>query len=407
MWKRITKNFWIKLFCLLSATILWIYIAAGQNTIGKYPGSLKIKAINLPSGLIANYDVNTVEIKVMAEPGVWSKLSSDTFSAYVDLSSHSEGTYEFPVNVVSSTPGVQIVEKNPEKILVSLEPVIQKEISINKKTEGSAAEGLVAGTIDLDVSKVVVRGPKSIIDNITEATAVIALNGEADKFTKKISLAALDEKGEKIGNITFDPPEVNASVLIVKASNNKSVGIKVKTEGYAKTGYFVSNISVTPSIVDITGPTSLLSDVNYVETNSIDLTNSSSDFEKEVGLSLKSGLALQAGTQSKVRVKITFGRAEVTRELAATINPVNLPANFGTSSMSPSEVRVMCSGSAEVINNLKASDIVLNLDFQDKKVTEPRSSIVFEISPANFKVPEGISIASVLPSSVIVVVDKR
>lgn len=403
--KFLTKNLWIKIFCLFAATVLWVYIAAGQNTVAKYPGSIKIKAINVPSGLMAIYDNKTVEIKIMAEPGVWSKLSSDTFSAYIDLSGHSEGTYEFPVNVVSSTPGVTIVEKNPERIIVSLESILTKDVAINKKIEGSAGEGLVAGNIELSPDKVTVRGPKSIVEGISEATAIIKLNGETEKFSKNVPVVALDETGEAIDNVEFNPAEITATVPIVKASNNKTVGIKVKTTGSPKAGYYLSSVTTNPSTVDITGPANLLTDVNYIETAPIDLSDLSAVTEKEVSLNVKSGIALQVGSPTKVKVKMVFAQAETSKEVVPTVNPLNL-SNYRISSMNPATIRVVCSGRADLIDKLSSQNVILNLDFKDKTIPS-NLSLNFDISAQNFVLPDGISITSVIPSSIALTLENK
>ena len=403
--KLFTKNLGIKISCLIAATLLWVYIAAGQNTIAKYPGSIKIKAINVPSGLVAIYDNKTVDIKIMAEPSVWSKLSVDSFSAYVDLSGQKEGTYELPVNVVSSTAGVDIVEKTPDKVVISLEPIVTKEVSINKKVEGSAAEGLVAGNIDLSPETTTLRGPKSVVNSITEATALIKLNGESEKFTKTVGLSALDESGEVIDNLEFDPAEVSATVAIVKASNNKTVGVRVKTTGQPKTGYFVSNISVSPSTVDITGSTSLLADVSYLETLPIDITNQSTDIEKDVALDIKNGLALQVGSTSKVHIKISLSLNQTSKELSATIVPINLNSAYQISNILPSEIKVVCSGPSDAISKLKSSDVIYNLDFSGKTLTELVFN--FNVTPSNFKTPDNVDVVSVVPSSINVTVSKK
>lgn len=400
------KNLSIKIVCLVAAALLWIYIAASQNTVAKYPGSIQIKAINVPGNLVAIYDIKTVNIKIMADPSTWSKLSTDSFSAYIDLSGHTEGTYEFNVNVVSSLPGVQIIEKNPNKIIVSLEPVISKEVGINKTTEGAAAEGLVAGNIVLDPEKVVIKGPKSVINGISEVYAIIRLNGESEDFTKNISLVALDEQGEAINNVEIIPPNVSAAVAIVKASNNKTVGVKVKTTGMPKAGYYVANISVAPNTIDITGQASTLTDIAYIETAPIDLTNQDVNIDQDVALNLKTGIALQRGSPSKVHVKITLSKNDTSKEITATIESKNLPANYSVASYDPAQVKVICSGSADIIGSINSGDIILTLDFADKKLTDG-ARVSFEFSSANFKVPNGVAIVSILPSIINATVVKK
>ncbi|MFA4996308.1 MAG: CdaR family protein [Patescibacteria group bacterium] len=406
MWKIITKNFGIKLACFIAAALLWVYIAAGQNSVGKFPGSIKIRAINVPAGLVATYDEQTVDIKIMADPSVWRKLSADTFSAYVDLSAHSEGTYELNVNVVSSVADVQIVEKTPEKIFVTLEPRVSKEVNINKKIEGSAGEGLVAGSIELEPSKIEARGPKSLIDTLTEATVLIELNGETDNFTKTVTVTAFNEKGEKIEGIDFIPKEVRATVPIVKASNNKTVGIKAKVTGSPKAGYYISSVAVEPSSVDVTGPIAVLSEINFIETYAIDVAGLSDDFEKDVQLNTKSEIILQPNSPASVKVKIKFSHAEISKEITPDITTKNLDSSLSPSIVKPSQVKVTVSGPIEVINNLKVSDVIFTLDFQDKKAVQG-GTYSFDITSKNFTVPNGISVTSIVPSSILVSVDKN
>lgn len=403
MIKKITKNIGIKLFCVILASILWVYVAAGQDTIGKFPGSIKIKAINIPSGLEAIYDVDTVNIKIMADSSSWGKLSADSFSAFVDMAARSEGTYEVSVTVVCNQANVAIVEKNPDKIFVRLEPIITKEVSINKKIEGSAAEGLTAGGIKLDPEKAIARGPKSKIDNITEAFVSIKLNGESENFTKTLPLLALDSNGENVLGVEFTPSEVKAEVLITKASNNKTVGIRVVTSGAPKTGYFVSSVSVNPSTVDIIAPKSILSDINFVETTPFDLTNLSSDFEKDLSLNLNNGIVLQTGVLNKVRVKVKIVENEIQKEITATIVPKNLN-NWTIVGYNNNQIKTIVSGPKSIIENIKSSDVSLILDFSEKQLSE---SVNFDLKNTNFIVQTNVSIISFLPSSIVVNLSKQ
>jgi len=403
--KLFSYNLGIKIFCIIAATLLWIYIAAGQGTVAKYPGSIKIKAINVPSDLVAIYDTKTVDIKIMAEPTVWKKLSVDSFSAFVDLAGQGEGTYELPVNVVSSVSGVDVVEKTPDRIVVSLEPVISKDVVINQKVVGSAAEGLVAGSIDLSPDKTKISGPKSIIEGISEATAEIKLNGESEKFTKTVKIVAFDENGETINNLEFTPSETTATVTLVKAANNKTVGVRVKIIGTPLNGYYISNISVNPTTVDITGQSGALSDVLFVETLAVDVTNLSTNLEKDIALSIKSGYALQAGSPSKVHIIISFLPNQSSKEISATIVPINLKAGYQVTSISPSEIKVVCTGPLDAITKLKSSDIIFNPDFSGKTLTD--STFSFSITPSSFKTPTNIDVVSALPNSINVTVAKK
>lgn len=396
MLKLITKNIYVKIFCLIAATAMWLYVASGQSAVGKFPGSIKIRAINVPSGLVAIFDNQTVDIKITADSATWKKLSADSFSAYVDMSSYSEGTYNLNVNVVCSVSGVQIVEKTPDKIYVNLEKVITKLVSVNKKIEGNAAEGKVAGKIVFDPVSVEAKGPASMIENLTEAMSTIKLNGESDDFTKTVSVYALDEQGDQINEIQFYPSEVKASVSIVKASNVKTIGIKPRIEGTPKPGYFVSSITVTPSVVDVTGDKSLMNNLTYIETAIVNISDTDNDIEKDVSLSVPSGIVLQPGSSNKVRLKIVISSNTVTQDFKATITPLNL--NNLSASYNPSEITVKLSGPPAVISSLRNDNVLLNLDFSGKNNL---GSYQFDLSASNISVPSNVKIEDFSPKSLI------
>lgn len=403
MFHRLTHNLTIKILCLTSSAFLWVYVAAGQNTVAKFPSSLTIKTMNIPAGLTAVYDTKVLEIKIMAEPSIWRKLSADSFSAFVDLSQASAGTIETPVNVISSVPGVQIVEKTPASILISLEPVVSKEVEINKKIEGSVGEGLAPGNISLEPEKVTIKGAKSLIDNIGEATAIIFLNGESESFKKSISVLAEDERGEAIKNIEFSPSEVTAQVAVVRASNNKTVGIKVKTSGTAKSGYYIAGITVEPSVVDVIGPKAILDTVNYLETYSIDLAGASEEISREVNLNVADGLALQSGVSPKVRIKITFAEVPITRQFVVAVGADNVDGSLKIVSISPAEVSVLLSGGVDALGSIKSADIIGAIDLKGKSA----GIYSFNLSADNFKVPAAAVFSSALPSSVSITLEKK
>lgn len=384
------------MFCVIAASCLWVYIASGQSAVGKFPGSIKIKAINIPAGLTAIYDNTFVDIKIMAEPSVWKKLSADSFSAYIDLKAMSEGTYEVNVNVVSSESGVQIVEKTPDKIYVRIEPVVSKEVNIEKKIDGNAGEGLVAGNIEFSPEKAIVRGPKSYVNNLVSATALIHLNEESSDFEKKVTLFAYNDEGQVIKEVEFTPQEVSAKVSLIRASNNKSVGIKVNTKGTPMTGFYVSEISVVPDIIDITGPKNLTSPISYLETEPIDISDLSSDVEKDILLKIPDGVALQANSPQKIKVKAKLAKVETMREISASYLPKNL-VGYSVSSYSPSQAKVVVSGPLNSINALKSSDVSIILDFQGKSLG---NMVTFDLLPSIIKVPDGIDVVGVLPTIV-------
>ncbi|MFA7243865.1 MAG: CdaR family protein [Patescibacteria group bacterium] len=400
--KRYILSDWpVKLICILAALVLWVYVASGQSTTGKFPSKISIKAENIQTGLIPIYDEKEVEIQISAEPAVWNKLSADSFRATVDLTGLSEGTYNLPISVISTVEGVQIVKKTPDKIMVSLEPSINKTINVNRKIQGSPAEGMVVGDVTYDPESVVVSGPKSIVEGISEGVVVIGLSGEANNFEKTIKVQAFDDQGNEITNVVFNPMDIKVSVSMVRAGNNKTVGIRPKIIGNPQDGFYISKVSVLPNTVDVTGSESALLALSFLETSLIDVSGLNGSTDKTASIVIPDGIALDPGQVASVKVNIVASENIITRQMPVTIIPLNLNnLNF---SFTPQAINAVVSGPQSEINNLGAGDVSLSIDFSGK----PSGTYSYDINASDIKVPQGVTVNSVSPSSISVVLANK
>ena len=394
--KLFTTNATPKAAALIVALILWVFVAASQSSAGKFPGQLPVKAVNVTNGLVAIYDQKEVEIEIMAKPSVWNKLSSNSFSAYVDMEGAQVGTYEMNVQVVSNVSDVKIIKKNPDKIFVRIEEVISKKVIVNQRIEGNAGEGLVAGNVEFTPAEVDITGPRSVIENISEAVAIIKLNGESTDFEKEVSLKAIADDNKELQDVTFNPNKVRAKIAIVKGTNNKSVGIKVNLTGNPEDGYFVSKITTSPTVINITGQSNSLQSTNYLETQNVDITGANGDIEKDILVKVPDGIALQRGEPNRVKVIISFLENNISRVVSPKIEAKNLDSNLRLSSFSPTDIKATLSGKPSAIAILDPASVVLEIDLAGKSAGTFDYSITSSmISPMN-----GITVLSIVPSSI-------
>jgi len=401
--KSIISNPIPKILAIIFATVLWIFVAASQSSTGKFPSKIQIITVNTPNGLIASYDQKTVELEISAEPSLWQKLSTNSFTTYVDLGGLQVGTYELDVNVTCNVADVQILNKKPAKIFVQLEEIARKKVPVIQKVEGNAAEGMVAGSIVFDPSEIEVSGPKSQIENISNAIAEIRLNGESANFEKDLSLIALDNNGNEISDLSFSPSKVNAKVSIIKGVNNKTVGVKVNLSGGPAEGYYISQLITTPNTVNITGQSSIIGNINFIETQSFDISGISNSFERELLLKIPDGVALQRGEPNRVKISVTLANQSLSRVFSAQIKPKNLDATLRVNSYTPSEVKVTVSGAESTISGLSSSDISLEIDLTGKTA----GTFSYDLSSTMFKLPPGVTLVTTVLASLQVVLSLK
>lgn len=217
------SNIGPKILVVLAAIGVWLYVSAGQARTNYFPSAISLEFKNTPEGLIAVGEQTRVRVKISAENGVWKKLQPESFRAYVDLTGLSAGTFELEVKVGTETSGVEIVEKVPNRILITLEPKNKKEVPIRAKLSGSAAPGMAADQPDLEIDTAIVSGAQSTLKKIAEAIAPIALASESESFERVVTLVALDEQGQPIPTVEFEPAQIKVAVRLVSEKSQKEI----------------------------------------------------------------------------------------------------------------------------------------------------------------------------------------
>lgn len=393
-----TKNMPVKFLCLAAALILWIYVASSQSTTVKLPGSIKINPVNVPVGLSATFDNKFVELQISTDPATLHKLSPASFSAYIDLSAYQEGTSNVPIVVTTSIPNVKILSKKPDSVLVTLEPLVSKEVGIARKIEGFPKDGYVVSNINFDPEKITIIGAKSVLDSISEATALVRLAGEYEDFKKIVPVYIYDKDNEIIDGVKVQSSEVQAEIILVKGSNVKTVGIKPIISGNPKNNYYVSNIIVNPTSVDITGVVDLIGNIKNIETQVIDINGLSENLVKEVNLSLPEGVTVSAGSSLTATITIELSLGEVTKRITTGNIKFDLPPAFSLVSVSPSQINVDIMGDAEKISLLGVNSISISVDLRGRSLTESGDNYI-DVKSENIILPAGFTLKDFTPKT--------
>lgn len=398
------KNTFAKIVCLALAVVLWIYVGTGQTKSAFYPGDIPLQIKNVPQGLVAITDTESVKAKIVADSDTFKKLSADSFEAYVDMAGYLEGVNEVKIVVKVNVANVTIVETNPAQVVVSLEPSIQKEVGIKALIDGKAGEGLVAGETKFDPAKVTVTGARSSVNSLLEATAKITLNGETSEFKKMVTLEGVNAQGKKMKGLIFSPNQAIATVSIIKASNVKIVGIKASITGTPSDGYYVVSSETDPKTVTISASDLTIGGITYAETMPIDVSGITKNTEFTTTLKVTPGLNILDDIKS-IKVTVVISKSQASKELIlgyawAGLNTNNLTVK----SVSPATIKITVSGAADVINKLSASDVIITVDLSS--FSQP-GTYPLDINRAMISTPAGVSVGSVVPSSINVQLDTK
>ncbi len=392
------QNIKIKILCLIIASLAWIFVSSSQSLMGKFPNQINVDVLNLNPKYSAFLDNESVNIYIMAENSAWQSITSDSFSASVDVSGLLEGTYDLEVRVSSNMPDVKITKIEPSHIFVNIDKIVTKTLSISPKIDGDPIDGMIVGDITLNPETVEISGPSSLLKLINEAQAIVKLNGESSSFSREVKVSAVSENSTEANGIVFNPETVLADITITKGGNSKSVGVKLSTVNSLPQGLFISKITFMPAVVDITGQRSVLSSVNYIETENLDLATITNNQSVSLKLSLPQGVSLQKDSPLRVSTIIEISNTNETITAVPAVTYKNLASGLQVLTINPAEVIIYLSGSITETNSFNNKNVKLLLDLSN--LTEGTHEIVVNkemvqgISPLEFigATPQSINI---------------
>ena len=176
MKEKLTNNLAIKLIALFCAFFVWLAVVNVANPIKVSTREVPVTITNdqvLEQADLA-YDVvgkKTAVISFKIRTKDDYKVKASDFNAYADLSEMYDVTGAIPIRVevvnneelLESTP----VVKSPEVIKITTEALQTKAFTLKAYPQGEAADGYEAGEVTMVPSQVTVKGPTSMIGQIS------------------------------------------------------------------------------------------------------------------------------------------------------------------------------------------------------------------------------------------------
>ncbi|MEK7202345.1 MAG: CdaR family protein [Patescibacteria group bacterium] len=396
--------FLMGIFSIIGAFLVVGLVSGIGAKTSELPTGVPLVAVNLPQGMSASFGSQvSAKVIVSAENSKWRSLTADNFSATVDVAKQGEGTYDLPISITSKVPDVTIVRVNPANVVVTVEPVIKKTVTVVVKFSGKAGNNLVPDEAIINPVKVEASGPKSVLTDLTQAVVQIKLNGETQKFSQKFGLVALNFAGETIGSVSFTPSEVETTVNLVASGNLKTVGIRPITTGQPASGFWIKSITLDPSISTVTGSADQLSALAELATEPISVAGLSVDTTLSTTLALPSGIT-SADNTGKISAKIDLEAISSVKTISPELNYDGLNAGLKVTSVSPTSVSTLVSGLSSVLASLVDSTVSIRLNLAPYQSAGTYS---ITLKSTDFTLPDGISLVSYLPSALSVVLENR
>jgi YbbR domain-containing protein len=323
------------LTALVFSVIVWAVATSEQNPErdAVFADAVPLEVISPSSFVVSQQSVDAVRVRVRAPQASWDQLQRGNFHASVDLRSFGVGRYEAPINVSVDDRRATVLSAEPSTLSVNIEPAKSRFIDARAQVLDDAPIGYTFRPPTLSQTQVTVSGPASVVDQVTEVVADVYIRGARSQIEREAPLVARDAQGKELKGVSISPTNVIVNITIEQRVGFKDVSIKTVLRGNVATGYWVSNIVVTPSTATVVGSADALAKISgFVETASIDVNGATADIGSIANLVLPEGVSVLNNEVITVRVSVTpilsgqTVRRKVTLQglragLAATISP--------------------------------------------------------------------------------------
>lgn len=314
----------VKIFALVIAIILWSYVMNDVNPrITKEYKNVDVAFRNLEtldrSGIVLMEPQEVkVNVKVSGRRSDVLKIRDKDIVAKIDLSGYSEGTKKVPIYLEVPSK-VELVDYSPKEVPFVFEKIVSEGKKVTIKTNGKLPNGYSIGEAEVKPQLVFLKGPKSWVNSVSEVLAIVDVSERTSDINITVPIKLVDDGGNDVRGVEKDPNRVDIYIPVYRT---KSVPIEIQTEGEFPSDVEITNLSVSPSRVDIKGYGDLIGSINSIKTSPVDVNELMDKRSVDASLILPEGVEL-LNQEQKISVRLNLEKIE-TKTFEYNFNEINI-----------------------------------------------------------------------------------
>lgn len=385
--KEMPKNLFPKIFSVVAAIVLWLYVISTDAPISDVKMNVSVDLLGANT-LESSYGLSpisgagqSVNVVLSGNKSVISDLEETDIYAYVDLNSvNKSGSYTLKV-MVNPPEGVTVDNYSPREISVYLDKIITKTNVPVKAIKASYSlddpSKLSLGTITTDVEYVDVTGPAEIVNSVVSANLNLELQKISSSTTYTGRLVLVDDDGREVNNAftTISTPSVTATIPVI-TTKQISLGVDF-THGYFNESN--ADVTITPSSVTVSMPIEMQDELNELIIKTIDETQIGSNTSIQSAIKLPSGVtALTAANSATINISLKNTETAYLTLKDSDIEIINVPEGY-SAVIETGNIAVGVRGPIGTVSKMTAEDFKATVDLSGHSI-EGTSSIIVNLT---------------------------
>ncbi len=413
MKQKLTHNLNLKVLAVLFSVMIWIIVVNIDDPVKSVQfNDVPVQVINESALTDENlcYEIKEgferVDVTMSGRRSVIEDISKDNVTVVADLNERTENdTVKLKVSTNKYSGDIDSIKADNEFVELNIEELkkIQKVIQI--ETVGNPAEGYIEGDTDINLNRVRIEGPASIVDMVAYAKVQIDVEGATNNISASAPIVLYDTLGDRIDmsrlSMNIDTISVNQNILFTKTVPITCIPSGKPVDGYKANG----KVELSPSMITIAGPRPVLDNITQIAipSSAVNINDEDSTYKTIVNINgyLPSGVtASDRNFGGNVSVSVQIEK-EISKKYSVYLNKISmegLDSNMtaevtdNTLSASGNKVEIEVFGLPDELDGLSSSDFDLSVDFDkykdEKKITAMKAG-TYDL-PLQIDMPSGL-----------------
>ncbi len=306
MKRFLDSNIFYGILAMVLAIFLLFYVDSSENPVSeKTYNNVNVAVSSLPEGMLLEKEPGPVEIRVNGYRSAINTAFARDVKASVDLRGAEPGTATYKVQY-SLPSGLNLVYIKPEYIELTVDELGTKNLPVVCRTSNTVAEGYGSLEPVVNPASIVVTGPQRVLDQVEAAQVSLDLTGRNSDFQGSLPVVLFDKEWQEIqdSRLNLSAKEVSVHVVVTENLSSKSVSVRTALSGTIDEKYVVTGVEVQPSTVKITGSYAVISKIDSLTTEPIDLATLTESFHGSVKLLVPSNVEVLDGNEVEITIRI-------------------------------------------------------------------------------------------------------
>lgn len=360
------NNITIRIVSIIIAFFMWTYVMNKENpqTTKDFPN---IQVTYLNQNYLSEAELEIMEpteakvtVRLSGRRSDLNSINPNDIIVQADLYGYSEGMNRVPVEV-RVPENVAVKSVSPQYIQLKLDSIITKEFKISLKTTGKTEDGHTPGEGDVRPSTVLIKGPRTWVNSVDKVIATLDLSNVNSDIKTSRPVRVLNDKDEEVRNITKEPSTVE---IIMPILGTKNIPVRPRLKGTPLDGYSITDIQMNPASINVKGRKEIIKDIEFFETEPIDVEAINRTKEVPVNIVLPEGVELM-DNELRPLAKINVEKIiERDMELdTSKITFINLDTSHIVDKTNiPEKISITIRGTQSKIDALTDKDVTLYCD---------------------------------------------